>query len=52
MNQNFPHIDAEQLALMIMGAFRLVVTKWHMSNNNFDLQKATEKLLNALEKLI
>ncbi len=46
------HIDAEQLALMIMGAFRLLVTKWHMSNNSFDLQKKTANLLNALEKLI
>ena len=45
-------IDAEQLALMIIGSFRLLVTKWHMSKNNFNLKTKTETLFNALEKLI
>lgn len=46
------HIDAEQLALMIMGAFRLLVNKWRMSKNSFNLEVQTEKLFKALEKLI
>ena len=45
-------IDAEELALMIIGSFRLLVTKWHMSKNSFDLEVHTEKLINAFEKLI
>lgn len=45
-------IEAEQLALMIIGAFRLLVTKWHMSKNSFDLEVQTEKLFKALERLI
>jgi AcrR family transcriptional regulator len=45
-------IDAEQLALMIIGAFRLLVTKWHMSKNSFDLEEQTIILFNALEKLM
>ena len=45
-------VDAEQLALMIIGTFRLLVTKWHMGSNNFDLVVQTEKLFKAMEKLI
>ena len=45
-------IDAEELVLMIIGSFRLLVTKWHMSKNSFDLEISTEKLINAFEKLI
>ena len=45
-------IEAEQLALMIIGAFRLLVTKWHMSKNSFDLKAQTKKLFNGLERLI
>ncbi len=46
------YIDAEQLALMIVGAFRLLVTKWHMSKNSFDLEEQTKILFNALEKIV
>ena len=45
-------IDAEELALMIIGSFRLLVTKWHMNKNSFNLEERTEKLINAFEKLI
>lgn len=45
-------IDAEDIGLLIIGSFRLLVTKWHMSKYNFDLVKSTEKLMNAIEKLI
>ncbi len=45
-------IDAEVLVLMIIGSFRLLVTKWHLSKNSFDLEMHTEKLINAFEKLI
>ena len=46
------NVEAEQLALLIIGAFRLLVTKWHMSKNSFDLEVQTEILFDALEKLI
>jgi len=45
-------IDAEDLTLMIIGAFRLLVTKWHMSKNSFDLEEKTNNLFNTLEQLI
>ena len=45
-------IEAEQLALMMIGAFRLLVTKWHMSKNSFDLKAQTKALFKALERLI
>ena len=45
-------IEAEQLALMIIGSFRLLVTKWHMSKNSFDLEMHTESMVKAFEKLI
>ena len=45
-------IKADQLALMIIGTFRLLVTKWHMSKNSFDLNMRTESMGNAFEKLI
>jgi AcrR family transcriptional regulator len=45
-------IKADQLALMIIGAFRLLVTKWHMSNNSFDLIMRTKSMVNAFEQLI
>ena len=45
-------IDAEELALMIIGSFRLLVTKWHMGKNSFDLEIRTEKLINAFKQLI
>ena len=45
-------IKADQLALMIIGAFRLLVTKWHMSKNSFDLNMRTKSMINAFEQLI
>ena len=45
-------IEAEQLALMIIGSFRLLVTKWHMSKNSFDLEIRTKKMVKAFEKLM
>ncbi len=45
-------IAADQLALMIIGSFRLLVTKWHMSKNSFDLEIHTENMVKAFEKLI
>ena len=45
-------IKADQLALMIIGAFRLLVTKWHMSKNSFDLEIHTESMVKAFEELI
>ena len=45
-------IEAEELSLMIIGSFRLLVTNWHMSKNSFDLENRTEKLINAFKQLI
>ncbi len=45
-------IKADQLALMIIGTFRLLVTKWHMSKNSFDLNMRTKSMVNTFEKLI
>ena len=45
-------IEADELALIIIGSFRLLVTKWHMSKNSFDLEKKTKSLFDALGKLI
>ena len=45
-------IEADQLALMIIGSFRLLVTKWHMSKNSFDLEIHTENMVKTFKQLI
>jgi len=45
-------IPKEQLALILMGALRLMVTKWRLSGFSFDLEKEGTDLWNALRKII
>ena len=45
-------IDPENLFIIIMGALRLLVTRWRGSDFKFDLAKEGEKLWNTVEKLI
>jgi len=44
-------IPKEQLALILMGALRLMVTKWRLSGFSFDLEKEGTDLWNALRKI-
>ncbi len=45
-------IDTQELAFIIIGALRLVVTKWRLSNFAFDLEQEGKKLWNSVMKLI
>ncbi|MBC8186147.1 TetR/AcrR family transcriptional regulator [candidate division KSB1 bacterium] len=45
-------IPEEQLSLIIMGALRLIVKKWKLSNFSFDLEKEGGKLWKSIIKLI
>lgn len=45
-------IPAEQLSIMIMGALRLLVAKWRLSQHSFDLQNDGVKLWNSIKRLL
>ncbi len=45
-------ITKEQLSLIIMGALRLIVTKWRLSDYSFDLEKRGADLWKSIKKLI
>jgi len=45
-------LDAKQLSLIIIGSFRFLVTKWHLTDYAFDLESEVEELLNSLERII
>jgi len=45
-------IPAEHLVLMIMGSMRLMVNKWHLSKQNFDLIREGNRLWTSLKKII
>ena len=45
-------IQAEQLVLIIMGALRLIIKKWTLSEYSFDLKKDGEKLWKAINTLL
>ncbi len=45
-------IQAEQIALMVIGSFRFLVTQWHLFDNNFDLSKRGTALFADLRKLL
>ncbi|MDA3872261.1 MAG: TetR/AcrR family transcriptional regulator [Candidatus Marinimicrobia bacterium] len=45
-------IPVDELALIIMGALRLIVKKWRMANFSFDLEKEGTNLWNSIEKTI
>lgn len=45
-------IDSEQLATMIIGSFRLAITRWKLSGFSFDLKEENEKIREAVEVLL
>jgi AcrR family transcriptional regulator len=45
-------IEPEHMFIVIMGALRLLVTRWRAADFNFDLPARGESLWNSLEKLI
>jgi len=45
-------INAEQVSLMVIGSFRFLVSKWHIMNFDFDLNKEVNEMLGAIEKVI
>ncbi len=45
-------IPKEQLALILMGALRLMVTKWRLSGFSFDLESAGADLWDSIEKIL
>jgi AcrR family transcriptional regulator len=45
-------IDKNQISITIMGALRLIVSKWRLSNFSFDLETEGAELWEALKKLI
>ena len=44
-------IPQEQLSLIILGALRLIVTRWQLSNTAFDLEKEGRNLWTSIKKL-
>ena len=45
-------IPADQMAFIIIGALRLIVSKWHLSEYAFDLQTEGKKLWDSIEKMV
>jgi len=52
--QNNVRCDVEKhsLALLVMGALRLLVKRWDLNQHNFDLEKEGSKLLDSLKILM
>ena len=44
--------DEENLSLIILGSLRLIVTKWRLSNHEFNLEEKGANLWKQIEKLI
>lgn len=45
-------IDKSSLALIFMGALRLLVKRWELNNQNFNLKQEGEKLINSFKLMI
>ena len=45
-------VEAEHLAVVVMGALRLFVKQWHMSNYAFSLAEKGNKLSNSIKTLV
>ncbi len=45
-------INKESLAIIIMGALRLLVKRWNLNEHNFDLNKEGKTLLNSIQLII
>jgi len=45
-------IDKSSLALIFMGSFRLLVKRWELNNQNFNLKKEGNKLINSFKLMV
>ena len=45
-------VDAKQIALLVIGGFRFMVTQWHLFNNDFDLSERAQALFRDFRKLL
>lgn len=45
-------IDKSSLALIFMGSLRLLVKRWDLNNQNFNLKQEGEKLINSIKLII
>lgn len=45
-------IKADQLTFIIMGALRLIIKKWTLSNYSFEIEESGEELWNSIEKIL
>ena len=45
-------VEVEQLATMIIGAFRFAVTKCHLFNCGVNLEEEVDRLIGAIKKMI
>jgi len=52
LNTIINSVPAEQLAFIITGALRLIVTKWRLSNYSFNLEDEGLILWNSIEQII
>lgn len=46
------NVEAEHLAVVVMGSLRLFVKQWHMSNYSFSLEKKGNELSNTIKSLL
>jgi len=51
-NEISKDINSQELTLITMGAFRLMVKNWNMCNFDFNLKQSSEKLYNSIVLLI
>ena len=51
-NEITRRVESQELTLMTMGAFRLMVKNWKMTDFSFDLKKSSEKLYLSIDTLI
>ena len=42
-------VDKSTLAIIFMGAFRLLAKRWYLNNNNFDLKEEGAKLISSFK---
>ncbi len=45
-------IEAKQIVIIILGALRFLVTRWHLSRQGFDLREEGNRLLESLQMMI
>jgi len=47
-----PDVDKTSMALIFMGALRLLVKRWELNNQNFDLKQEGKRLINAFKLMV